>query len=40
MNFIKWKSWIKTKKKDVLAAGRRPIGVKHVFKIKDKPTGI
>ena len=40
MNFIKQKSWIKTKKKDVLAAGRKPIGVKHVFKIKDEPTGL
>ena len=40
MNFMKRNSWIKTKKKDVLVAGRKPIGVKHVFKIKDKPTRI
>ena len=36
--FFKRKSWIKTKRKD-LPAGRKPIPVKHVFKIKDEPTG-
>ena len=40
MNFVKRNSWIKTQKKDVLAAGKKPIGVKHVFKIKDKSTGL
>ena len=37
--FIKRGSWIKTDLKEVLKAGRKPIPVKHVFKIKDKVNG-
>ena len=40
MYFMKRKSWIKTPKAKVALEGRRPLKVKHMFKIKDKPTGV
>ena len=39
-NFKKRDSWIKTKRADAIKAGRKPLDVKHVFKIKDEPIGI
>ena len=34
-NFLQRKSWIKTKRSDVPEARRKPLDVKHVFKMKD-----
>ena len=38
-NFLKRNAWIKTSRKEMLAAGRKAIGVKHVFKIKNEHDG-
>ena len=38
-NFLKRNAWIKTSRKKMLAEGRKAIGTKHVFKIKNEHDG-